>query len=339
MTAPTGRNRKVRLALFLLALAMLALAATALAMRDNDRIELRAGDLIIVGHGGFRPETLPKHHDAPITIHGGGKLSTVSGELPPILETLTIEFDSHGAVDTTGLEVCTAGKLQATDVPAARRACPDAIVGKGFGSAVVALPRTGADPGLLADHPLQRAQGARQRHGARPRLHHRSRAPTTFIVPVVIERIHKGVYGYRTKAKIPKIAGGYGHPISGNLTIGRKWTYKGKKHSYINARCETGHLQARGEFTFKDGTFLKGTFLRPCQVLRLALASTAAAARARAGAAGCARHSSSVGRRPALRAASTQAVWAWRRREVSPSGAIRTCSLSAGRCLPQKGQR
>ena len=89
---------------------------------------------------------------------------------------------------------------------------------------------------------------------------------TTFIVPVVIERIHKGVYGYRTEAKIPKIAGGYGHPISGHLTIGRKWTFKGKKHSYVNARCETGHLQARGEFTFKDGTFLTGTFFRPCKV-------------------------------------------------------------------------
>ena len=91
---------------------------------------------------------------------------------------------------------------------------------------------------------------------------------TTFIVPVVIEKIHNGVYGYRVKANIPKIAGGAGHPISGHLTVGRKWTYKGKKHSYVNARCETGHLQARGEFTFDDGTFLTGTFFRPCRVAK-----------------------------------------------------------------------
>ena len=52
------------------------------------------------------------------------------------------------------------------------------------------------------------------------------------------------------------------------------------KHSYINARCETGHLQARGEFTFKEGrgknhdggaarsreTCLKANFLLPCKV-------------------------------------------------------------------------
>ena len=83
---------------------------------------------------------------------------------------------------------------------------------------------------------------------------------------MVIEKINKGVYGYRTEARIPKIAGGYGHPISGKIKVDRKWTFKGSKHSFINARCETGRLQARGEFTFKDGTFLTGTFLRPCKV-------------------------------------------------------------------------
>ena len=31
----------------------------------------------------------------------------------------------------------------------------------------------------------------------------------------MIEKIHKGVYGYRTKARIPKIANGAGIPISG----------------------------------------------------------------------------------------------------------------------------
>jgi hypothetical protein len=64
--------------------------------------------------------------------------------------------------------------------------------------------------------------------------------PTTFVVPIEIERIHHGVYGYRTSAEIPKIAGGAGHPISGNLTVSRHWTYKGKRHSYVNARCKPG---------------------------------------------------------------------------------------------------
>jgi hypothetical protein len=68
----------------------------------------------------------------------------------------------------------------------------------------------------------------------------------------VIAPIHDGIYGYRTKATIPK--------------IGKKWTYRGKKLSYVNARCEDGRLQAKADFTFNDGTFLTGTFLRPCTV-------------------------------------------------------------------------
>jgi hypothetical protein len=83
---------------------------------------------------------------------------------------------------------------------------------------------------------------------------------------VVIEKVHHGVYGYRTKAKIPKIAGGAGHPISGNVTVDRKWTFKGHKYSYVNARCETGHLQAKVKVNFKDGTFLTGTFIKRCSV-------------------------------------------------------------------------
>lgn len=252
----------------LVALVGLAIIGTAFGARKKvERVELRAGDLLIVGHGGFRPETLPKYHDAPIELYGGGKLSTVSGELPPILDTITFELDRHGHADTTGLEVCTAGKLQATDVPAARRACPEAIVGKGKGSAIVAFPEQGPIP---VSSPITVFNGPKIHGNDSVLAHAFTTVPvaTTFIVPVEIEKIRNGVYGYRVEAKIPKIAGGYGHPISGHLRINRKWTFKGKRHSYVNARCETGRLQARGEFTFKDGTFLSGTFFRPCKVLK-----------------------------------------------------------------------
>src|SRR5215475_4280761 len=132
-----SRGRRVLLLLSAIALAGLLVVAAASAVRKIEQVRLVAGDLIIVGHGGFKPETLPKHQDAPIMIYGGGKLSTRSGELPPILEQFTFELDKHGHADTTGLEVCTAAKLQATDVPAARRACPHAIVGEGFAKAIV----------------------------------------------------------------------------------------------------------------------------------------------------------------------------------------------------------
>ena len=262
---PAGRKRRVPMnryvALAIGCLAFFAIAASA------PGLVLRAGDLVITADGGFTPKALPKHEDAPIKLHGGGKLSTVSGELPPILDTLTIEFDRHGHVDTTGLPVCTEAKLTATTTATARKLCPGAIVGKGYGKAVVAFPEQGRIP---VGSPITIFNGPKK-NGAFTVIAHAHLTypgPATFIVPIVIEKINKGVYGYRTKVKIPKIAGGAGHPISGSAKVGRIWTHKGKKHSFVNARCETGHLQARTEFIFKEGTKLNGTFLRPCKVRR-----------------------------------------------------------------------
>lgn len=260
--APTPSSTVRRRLLFGLAvLAFAAMASTA------SGIKLRAGDIVIYADGGFTPTRLPQHEDAPITIHGGVRITTVSGELPPILETIDLEFDRHGSVDTTGLPVCRQGQLEATTVAQARKTCPDAIVGSGAGSAIVKFPEQAPIP---ANTPITVFNGPKV-HGNPSVLAHAyltSPVVTTFIVPVVIETIHKGVYGYRAKATIPKIANGAGIPIKGELTVGKQWTYKGERHSYVNARCENGRLQARGQATFKDGTYLSGTFLRPCQVRR-----------------------------------------------------------------------
>jgi len=254
-------------------LAALVAAATANAFH----VRVVVGNLVLDAEGGFAPKALPKHHNAPIVAHGGGSLSTLSGELPPILDTFILEFDKHGALDTTGLAVCTKGKLVATDVPAARRVCKDAIVGTGFGSAVVKFPEQGpikvGSPITLFNGPKKGGDDTILAHA-----HLDYPGPTTFIVPIVIEKIHKGVFGYRVKVTIPKIAGGYGHPISGSAKVGRKWHIGGREHSYINARCETGHFVVRGEFTFKSGPeesstqteeakdVLHANFLLPCKV-------------------------------------------------------------------------
>ncbi|MGN6257556.1 MAG: hypothetical protein ACTHN3_07380 [Solirubrobacterales bacterium] len=248
----------MRKVILIATLGLLIAAATASAL------EIRAGDLVLDAEGGFAPTALPKHENAPISIFGGGTLSTVSGELPPVVKTLDIEFDRHGSVDTTGLPVCHPQQLQSTDPAQARRACPDAIVGKGEGHAIVSFPEQKPIP---VSSPITLFNGPRE-HGNPTVIAHAYTTvptPTTFIVPIVIERIHHGVYGYRTIAKIPKIAGGAGHPTSGHLKVFREWTYKGKRHSYVNARCETGHLQARAGVTFAEGT-LTGIFVKKCTV-------------------------------------------------------------------------
>jgi hypothetical protein len=230
-------------------------------------IELRAGKIIIVADGGFTPTKLPRHENAPIELHGFAKFGTVDGTRPSPLTQLVIEFDKHGAVETRGLPKCTQQKLVATTVARARANCRGSIVGKGFGTAVVELPEQRP---IKASSALTLFNGPRK-NGNPTVLGHAHLdipAPTTYVVPIEIEKIRKGRYGFRTIANFPKIANYYGSPTYGRLTIGRKWTYKGRQLSFANAHCPDGRLQARGEVTFKNGDSAKGTFLRPCQVRR-----------------------------------------------------------------------
>ena len=153
----------------LLGVAVLVLVAvgSALGVKKVAKIRIQAGDIVVNGEGGFTPTALPKNVDAPITLFGRGRISTVSGDYPPVLETIGFEFDKHGSVDITGLPKCSVAKLEATTVPQARKLCPGAIVGKGQGSAVVVFPeqapisanspitlfngpRIGGDPSVLA---------------------------------------------------------------------------------------------------------------------------------------------------------------------------------------------
>jgi hypothetical protein len=258
-------RRTIRLLAVAMAAVLALVAGNALAAKKVTKVHIVAGNIVVDGQGGFAPTALPRTKDAPIEIFGSGKISTINGELPPILKNIQFEFDKHGSVDTTGLPKCTSAKLQATTVPVARKLCPGAIVGTGRGHAIVKFPEQGPIP---ADSPITVFNGPEK--GGDPTVYAHAYitvpAPTTIVIPVRIETIKNGRYGYRVNTEIPKLAGGYGIPISGKIRIGRKWTYKGKKHSYINARCPDGRLQAIGSFGFKDGTQMQGSFLTPCQI-------------------------------------------------------------------------
>jgi hypothetical protein len=226
-------------------------------------IKLEAANLVITTDGGFTPTTLPKKGYAPIKLHGYGNIATKDGTPPPVLETVTIWFDKHGEVETEGLPKCTPGKLKATTTAQARKLCPGSIVGKGFGKAVVIFPEQGPIP---ASSPITLFNAA-PKNGNPVVLAHAHLTvpgPTTFVVPIEIQKVHSGRYGFKVEAKIPKIAGGSGIPLYARMTVGREWTYKGKKLSFANAGCPDGRLQAKVKADFKDGTVLQGSLFKTC---------------------------------------------------------------------------
>jgi hypothetical protein len=243
----------------LTAVALLATGGMAVAA-----IVLRAGPVEVVAEGGFSPTTLPRHETAPITLHGEGRIAATDGGLPPILETLTVWYDKHGAVVTKGLPYCTKGKLEATTSATARKVCASSIIGEGRGTALIAFPEQRP---FKASSPITIFNAAP--HNGNPTVLAHAYlsvpAPTTYIVPVEIQKVHAGPYGFRTEAKIPKIAGGAGIPLEGSLTIGKRWTFKGQKLSYANAGCPSGKLQAKVETGFTEGTKINGIIIKHCK--------------------------------------------------------------------------
>jgi hypothetical protein len=247
-----------------IAIALLALVGAGAAQA----LKLRVGNLTVVTDGGFTPTTLPKRQNAPIKLFGFARFSTKDGTRPSPLRRLTLEFDKHGAVETRGLEKCAKRKLEHTTTARARKSCPGAIVGTGFGTGIVEFPEQRP---IEVSSPITIFNGPRK--NGNPTVFGHAYlddpvGPVTYVVPIEIETINRGRYGFRTVADIPRIANDYGSPTFGRLRIGREWKHRGKRLSFANAHCADGRLQARGEFSFKNGDSVKGTLFKPCQVRR-----------------------------------------------------------------------
>jgi hypothetical protein len=224
---------------------------------------IRAGNLFLRDNGGIFPSKLPRHSQTPISARIDAAIGTVDGTHPPAVKTLNIDFDKSIQVNAKGLPTCREGQLVARSTADAKKACPDAIVGSGEAEVEVAFPEQ--EP-IDAKGPVFLFNGGV--HGGTTLLFVHTYvdvpAPTAVIAMVKITRIHRGHYGIHTVSQIPAIAGGAGSVIRFKLTIGRKFTYKGKKESYLTASCPTGLYYTEGDILFADGSTLRGTHLLPC---------------------------------------------------------------------------
>lgn len=93
-------------------------------------------------------------------------------------------------------------------------------------------------------------------------------APKTLLVPIAIERVSKGRYGFRAEVQVPAIAGGDGAAILAEATIGAVRKRGGREVGYINAHCAGGRLQVQGSARFTDGDYFPVTLTSPCHLPR-----------------------------------------------------------------------
>jgi len=238
----------------------LVFAATALARRQV----VHAGNLYLADDGGISPSALPRHESAPIVAHLRGEIGTVDGSHPPALRTVNLDIDRTIALNATGLPACRSSQIEARETAVARKVCRTAIVGSGEAEVDVAFPE---QQPFTARGPIVLFNGG-VRGGATLVLVHTYvaiPAPTAIVVVARITRIRRGPFGMHLLARIPRIAGGYGSVTRFQLTVGRRFAYRGRKMSYLTASCPTGRYTTKGQVLFSDGTTLGETHVFPCR--------------------------------------------------------------------------
>jgi hypothetical protein len=93
-------------------------------------------------------------------------------------------------------------------------------------------------------------------------------APQALLVPIVIERVSKGRYGFQAEVQMPEIAGGFGAATLAEAKIGAIRMRGGREVGYINAHCVGGRLQVQGSARFTNGDNFPVTLTSPCHLPR-----------------------------------------------------------------------
>jgi len=232
---------------------------------------IQRGNLRVHFDGQLRPRALPREHRAPVSVSLEGAVSTADGTRPPQLREMTIAVNRAGVVSATGLPTCRAQVLQQTSSEAALRACRPALVGSGHFAANVDFP--GA--------PLIPARGEilafNSRNHGRPgmllHLYGSSPVRAAFVLPFEISHRAQGRYGAVFSTKIPELASDLGYVTEISMKIGRTYSYKGQRRSFLSSSCAAPagfsaavFPLAKATFAFADGQRLSTGLLRDCKV-------------------------------------------------------------------------
>jgi hypothetical protein len=240
---------------------VLALIAAGGALAKPEAVQV--GNLVLTHDGAVSPTKLPRHAQAPIDAWISTAIATRDGSHIPAVREAVIDVDDDIRVDAKGLPVCKKNQLQSRDARDARRVCGKAIVGKGSARAEIEFPEQNP---IIASSPLTIFNGG-VKGGTTTLFVHAFitvPVPAAVVTTVKINTIHRGPFGIEVAAKIPPISGGAGSLADAKLEIGRKFTYRGRKVSFISASCPSGRHLIQGRVLFADKTALNLARVLPC---------------------------------------------------------------------------
>jgi DNA-binding beta-propeller fold protein YncE len=219
--------------------------------------------------GKLTPHALPRHGMGPVGIVVDAKIAATGGGDPPQLRRISIAINRNGQFSPQGLPVCRLDQIQPSTTEGALAACGSSLVGEGQFSANVKLPQQSPFPSagkVLAFNGRINGKPAILAHiyGTQP-------APTSTVLPFLLRNGH-GTYGTTLEASLPQATGSWGYVTGLRMNLRRRFTYRGKSHSYLSAGCPAPagfrvaeFPLARTSFAFAGSLTLVSVLNQTCQ--------------------------------------------------------------------------
>lgn len=260
----TRATRMCRIAVAIAA--TLALVGVALAQAEVQQ----TGNLRVAVSGKLLPRDLPRHGNAPVSVSVGGKITTTDETQPPQLRSLTIEINRHGQLDATGLPTCNVAAIRTASNGRALGSCGSSLVGEGKFFGTLTLPGAAPYPiegKLLVFNGTEHGRQVLYGHVFSPHPF-----ATSFVITFEIKSGGKGTYGTVLVADMKKALGTQKNLTGIEMTLNRRYSYKGKRRSYVSAGCPApqgvnlvSFPLARTSFSFADGRKLTTVLNRSCR--------------------------------------------------------------------------
>lgn len=257
------RVRKAKGALLGVALLVFSLASLAQAE------VVQSGHVRVSFGGDLTPQALPRQGSAPVRVAVDAKIGSTDSGTPPQLRRIAIAINRYGRFTPQGLPICTLREIQPSTTANALKACRGSLVGEGQFSAKVLLSQQAPFPangkvyafyGRLEGEPAIFAHV----YGTDP-------VPTSFTLPFKIKPT-KGTFGNVLDADLPEVTGNSGYITGLSLNLGRNFSYRGQKRSFLSASCPAPKGFPGATFPFAKASFsfgkktLTSTLTRNCKV-------------------------------------------------------------------------
>jgi len=232
---------------------------------------VQKGNLRVAFEARLLPHALPRERAAPVKVQLSGAIRTTDGSTPPPLREISIAMNRAGIVSVAGLPSCRPSDLQQTSTEAALALCRAALVGRGSFAANVDFPGTPIFPArgkvLVFNSSTKKGPGlVLHLYGASP-------VRAAFVLPFKITRERSGRFGTVFSTHIPELASDRGYVTDIELEIGRQYSYRGDKRSFISASCAAPagfsvapYELAKATFAFAGGQRLVTRLPSNCKV-------------------------------------------------------------------------